>query len=83
MTPARLSRVITGKQLLRGNDMKSCRNCAHSRHDGSFRVDLVCPVIGEQVAPLTKCTEENHKADQHCRNLAAGCPAYTPEGESK
>lgn len=63
--------------------MKSCRNCTHSRPGWGYCPDLFCPVIGVQVAPFTKCTEENHKADQNCRNLAARCPAYTPEGESK
>lgn len=63
--------------------MNSCRNCTHSRHGWGYRPDLVCPVIGKQVAPFTKCTEENLKADQHCRNLAARCQAYTPEGTAK
>jgi hypothetical protein len=36
-----------------------------------------------QVAPSTKCTEENLKADQRCRDLAAGCQEYKPEGELK
>ena len=60
--------------------MKSCRNCAHSRHDGMFNPALLCPVLGLQVAPSTKCTEENLKADQQCRDLAAGCQEYKPEG---
>jgi hypothetical protein len=63
--------------------MNSCRNCTHSRHDWGFRPNLVCPVIGRQVAPLSMSTDENLKADQHCRNLAARCFAYTPEGEEK
>jgi hypothetical protein len=59
--------------------MKSCRNCAHSRHEGGLRVDLVCPVIGLQLARTSMSVEENRKADQHCRDLAARCQAYTPE----
>jgi len=62
--------------------MKSCRNCAHSRHEGGFCVDLVCTALGMQVAPHPSMnTEENLKADQQCRDRAASCHAYTPEGE--
>ena len=62
--------------------MKSCRNCAHSRHEGSYRVNLVCTAFGKQVAPHPPMSaEENRKADQQCHNLAARCPAYTPEVE--
>ena len=64
--------------------MKSCRNCAHSRHEGGLRVDLVCTAFGKQVSPHPSMSvEENRKADQHCRDLAARCQAYTPEGEIK
>jgi hypothetical protein len=63
--------------------MKSCRNCAHSRHDGSFRVDLFCPVIGQRVVEASMSEVENRRADQRCRDLAASCNAYAPEGETK
>jgi hypothetical protein len=64
--------------------MKSCRNCDHSRHEGSFRVGLVCSFQPSKVlAPFTKCIAENLKADQQCRSIAARCNAYTPEGEIK
>jgi len=64
--------------------MKSCRNCAHSRHGGGLRVDLVCTTFGKQVAPHpSMSTEDSLKVDQQCRDLAARCHAYTPEGETK
>jgi hypothetical protein len=63
--------------------MKSCRNCTNSRHDGSFRVDLFCPVIGQRVVQASMSEEENRRADQRCRDLAASCHAYESEGESK
>jgi hypothetical protein len=64
--------------------MKSCRNCAHSRQSGAHRVELVCPVNGRRVAPTPSMnTEENIKADRDCRDIAARCHAYEPEGESK
>jgi hypothetical protein len=63
--------------------MKSCRNCNYSRHTWGYNPALECPVYDMEVAPTSKNTEENVKADQRCRSLAARCPAYTPEGESK
>jgi hypothetical protein len=59
--------------------MKSCRNCAHSRHKGGFRVDLVCLAFGKQVAYPTINAEENRKIDANCRTYASNCGEYTPE----
>jgi hypothetical protein len=64
--------------------MKSCRNCAHSHHEGSHRVDLVCCVFSKVVSPHPSMSiEDNLKADINCRTYASNCTAYTPEGESK
>jgi hypothetical protein len=63
--------------------MKSCRNCAHSHHDGGFRVDLVCLAFDMQVAQHpSMCIEENIKADEKCRTYANTCGEYTPEEQS-
>jgi hypothetical protein len=62
--------------------MKSCRNCANSRHDGAFRVDLVCLAFDMVVARPSMSTEENIKADAHCRNCANTCNEYTPEANN-
>ena len=63
--------------------MNSCRNCAHSHHHcHGWSVELVCTALGMQVAPHPSMkTDDNLKADQQCRNLAARCHTYTPEGE--
>jgi hypothetical protein len=64
--------------------MKSCRNCAHSRHDDGVRPALECRAFDKQVAPYpSMSTEANLKADADCRTYANNCTAYTPEGESK
>lgn len=64
--------------------MKSCRNCANSSHGWSERPNLVCRVLGKQVAPCpSMSTEDNLKADADCRTYANNCNAYTPEGEMK
>ena len=64
--------------------MKSCRNCAHSRHDGGVRPALECRAFDKRVAPpVSMSTEANLKADADCRTYANNCTAYTPEGESK
>jgi hypothetical protein len=64
--------------------MKSCRNCAHSRHDGSVRPTLVCRAFGKQVASYPSMnTDVNLKADADCRTYANNCNEYTPEGEMK
>lgn len=64
--------------------MKSCRNCAHSRHDDGVRPALKCRAFNKQVAPYPSMSiEANLKADADCRTYASNCNAYTPEGESK
>ena len=63
--------------------MKSCRNCAQSRHGWGYRPDLICQWYGTVMAQASRCTEENEKADQRCRTIAERCHAYKPEGESK
>jgi hypothetical protein len=61
--------------------MKSCRNCANSRHEG-VRPTLECRAYAKQVAPYpSMSTEDNLKADADCRTYANNCTAYTPEGE--
>ena len=62
--------------------MKSCRNCAHSHHDGAFRVDLVCIAFDMVVARPSMSTEENIKTDAKCRTNANNCGEYTPEEQS-
>ena len=60
--------------------MNSCRNCTYSRH--GWTGDLVCSALNRQVAAHPSMnTEDNLKADQQCRDLAARCHTYTPEGE--
>ena len=64
--------------------MKSCRNCAHSRHDGSaYRPDLICKLaIGtpiEVVAAFSDSIQENQNTDKKAQRRAQLCGAY--EGE--
>jgi hypothetical protein len=68
--------------------MKSCRNCAHSRHDGSaYRPSLICPLWAgtslEVVVRFSASIEENKQIDAKAQAFANQCKAYTPEGESK
>jgi len=66
--------------------MKSCRNCAHSRHDGSaHRPNLICrlairtPI--EVVAKFSASIRENQDTDKKAQSRAQMCKAY--EGENK
>jgi hypothetical protein len=66
--------------------MKSCRNCAHSVHDGSaHRPNLICRLaIGtpiEVVAAFSASIKENQEIDRKAQNRAQICGAY--EGETK
>jgi hypothetical protein len=68
--------------------MKSCRNCAHSRHDGSaYRPALICRLWAgtpvEVVAAFSASIEENQSNDKKAQNRAQRCQEYTTEGESK
>jgi hypothetical protein len=66
--------------------MKSCRNCAYSRHDGSaHRPNLICRLaIGtpvEVVAAFSASIEENQSVDKKAQSRAQMCKSY--EGEAK
>jgi len=68
--------------------MKSCRNCAHSRHDGSaYRPDLICRLWAgtpvEVVAAFSASIEENQSNDKKAQSRAQRCQEYTTEGEMK
>ena len=68
--------------------MKSCRNCAYSRHDGSaHRPDLICRLWAgtpvEVVAAFSASVQENQATDKKAQSRAQRCYDYTPEGESK
>ena len=69
---------------------KSCRNCAHSTHDGSFMVGLVCthtngfawvksPMNGA-CAQQSGSVDENRRSDLRCVEFASKCQVYQPEG---
>jgi len=64
--------------------MKSCRNCANAKHDGSaYRPNLVCPLWAgtslEVVAPFSGSIEENKQIDAKAQRMAAQCNYYTLE----
>ena len=66
--------------------MKSCRNCAYSRHDGSaHRPDLICRLWAgtpvEVVAAFSTSIEENQSNDQKAQRRAQQCQEY--KGETK
>ena len=62
--------------------MKSCRNCEHAKHTGSWNVGLAC-FKGQLNNGVSKCVEENQAMDAHLRTVADRCEDYQPEGESK
>lgn len=59
--------------------MKSCRNCMNSRHDGAWRVDLVCGVTHEKIVQPSMCEAENKANDAYAQRKASQCAMYAPE----
>ena len=62
--------------------MKSCRNCEHAKHTGSWNTGLAC-FKGQLVNSVSMSTDENQAMDAHLRTVADRCEDYQPEGESK
>ena len=60
----------------------SCRNCAHSRHDGYFHIRLICRVNGAVVQPFGS-TDDNRKHDEQLRVRASDCQHYTPDNQGE
>jgi hypothetical protein len=61
--------------------MKSCRNCAHSVHDGSaHRPNLICKLaigtLSEVVAEFSASIKENQSTDKKAQSRAQMCQAY-------
>lgn len=64
--------------------MRSCRNCAYSRHDGSaYRPDLICRLWAgtpiEVVAAFSASIEENQSSDRKAQSRAQQCQDYKGE----
>ena len=64
--------------------MKSCRNCAHSTHDGwMHRPNLICKLaVGTPVAVVAEVSmsiEENQATDRRAQSRAQMCQSYTHE----
>ena len=61
--------------------MKSCRNCEHAKHTGSWNTGLAC-FKGQLVNSVSMSTDENQAMDAHLRTVADRCEDYQPEGET-
>ena len=61
--------------------MKSCRNCEHAKHTGSWNTGLAC-FKGQLVNSVSMSTKENQAIDAHLRTVADRCEDYQPEGET-
>lgn len=60
--------------------MNSCRNCRHSRHEGSINPVLYCTRTKRMVAPeISRSTRENLEIDARLRALAVACVEYKRE----
>ena len=68
--------------------MNSCRKCVHSKHAGTFQVQLVCTVKGSKAfeglyrgvcAESSKSRIQNAWNDLRCEELASNCKDYREE----
>jgi hypothetical protein len=60
-------------------EVKSCRNCARSVHDGYFHVWLKCNATGALLAEVSKNLDENKKYDAQVVAYAAKCEHYVED----
>jgi hypothetical protein len=56
--------------------VKSCRNCARSVHDGYFHISLKCNATGRLLVGYCKNPDENKAYDAQVIAYAAKCEHY-------
>jgi hypothetical protein len=60
-------------------EVKSCRNCTRSVHDGYFHISLKCNATGRWLAEVSKNPDENKAYDAQVIAYAAKCEHYVNE----